>query len=109
MADLQEYLEAAESEGVDEQVAQAYWDDQSTYWEQDGVEVDDVVSSLMDAFMGIFNSGADYAEEMYHAGGYNMGDLSEYIDWERVWYDMSCEGCWTEPVDGGQVAVFRPI
>lgn len=62
------------------------------------------------AFKGCYASGADYVEELHEEEGLDhMGELANYIDWQRVWHDFDCSGYWTAAMDDGEVAVFAPV
>lgn len=52
------------------------------------------VSNAEEQYCGKYNSGEDYAYELYEECGYLKDDnpLKNYVDWEAVWRDMSFEG-----------------
>ena len=49
------------------------------------------VEHLQDAYMGHYESGAKFAEDIVGDGGYIQGDLPYWIaiDWEETWENLS--------------------
>ena len=49
------------------------------------------VEHLQDAYMGHYESGAEFAEATVTDGGYIQGDLPYWIeiDWEKTWENLS--------------------
>jgi hypothetical protein len=106
MATLEEVLEMAEEQGLDVGAVEAYYDNDSHYHATE--DADDILTRFEDAYRGEYSSGNEYAETMYAEGGFDLGELADYIDWSRVWRDMECEGTWTAP-SGFDVYVFIPV
>lgn len=62
---------------------------------------------FQDAYMGSWDSEADFAEQFYADQGLELGPLASYIDWEQVWYgEFSCDGWWSEYAGNGVYWVF---
>jgi antirestriction protein len=107
MATLEEVMEAAEDDGLEVDAVAAHYDNNSHYYATESVE--DILESFTDSYQGEHPCGADYAEECYNGMGADLGELSHYIDWERVWKDMQYEGTWSENAPTGGVFIFIPV
>lgn len=64
-----------------------------------------------DAYMGTFDSEAEFAEDYYEQTGQIPTDsLVSYIDWDRVWYGVfSCDGYFSIYLGAGEYAIFSPM
>jgi len=58
------------------------------------IDYDDFVDAFQGDFSESFSPGSDFAEQLYDQCEYISDDnpLKHYVDYERVWHDLSCDG-----------------
>jgi len=67
--------------------------------------------TFSDMWDGVWASEADYAEDTFTQCGHVSDDnpLRHYVDWGRVWRDLSCDGYHSDLSECGGVHVWRPV
>ena len=92
MATLAEVLEVLEqnNDPIGEDVVTTFYEYDAHYWATE--DADDIIRQCEDAYRGEYYDGAEYAEEI-------IGDLYDvpenlrfYIDYERFWDALTCDG-----------------
>ena len=90
---------------ITEEVAQAYWDNQPSYWET--CDAKDFMDSLEEDYNGIYGSEEAFAEQLVdELGILDNNEYAYYFDYEKFAHDLFLGDYWSENVSSG-VAVFR--
>ena len=90
---------------ITEMVAQAYWNDQPSYWET--CDVKDFIDSLEESFNGIYSDEKEFAEELVdELGILDNKEWSAYFDYEQFAHDLFLGDYWSANIPTG-IAVFR--
>lgn len=65
------------------------------------------LASIGDAYLGEWDSLADYVEDFHESCGTDLGTLAAYIDWEKVARDWEYNGdVWTATSSDYKVLIF---
>lgn len=65
------------------------------------------LASISDAYLGEWDSLADYVEDFHESCGTELGALEAYIDWEKVARDWEYNGdVWTATSSNYKVLIF---
>jgi antirestriction protein len=111
VTDYEEFVDLGEYPSVEElakaaQLTKEYgWEAVSAYHGHNGS-----FDGLEDAYSGIYKSEEDFAYEIAHEcySESQLGELEQYIDWEKYARDLFIGDYFSEEVDTG-VAVFKRL